>query len=558
MAPRRAAFAGVRSTVVAVVGVVLLALIGPSIPANAAEDLPVEYSTCTGKEFTTAIPVLKKVDRKTGVVTLARARSSKVATGSLVCRSASWASDELKAIQARFGQWIYVPIDASRLVPRIDPSRFNVSLATIPCRLAYSTDTAQADNWMTSLSWSRESRYARFLPTDRRVRGLIVHLTDDPSAASEQDSPEIASLNRILRAATNVADDYWQAQSAGRFGLNFDIAPGIHHPGRLERPTGSARQFVLRDQLVSLDDRIDFSGYDLVIATWPTIPSTGSIGEVVFIPTLGADGSQTQVLLMVDRDYPDSMTFLFKHELAHTFGLPDLYASTDNALENRFVGNATLMGRGSDYLTSYERWILGWVPDDAVLCVTKDGPGEAELSKLGDRPGSPTMAIYPISRTKAVVVEYRDEQLPSGVAAGPHLFVYWVNAQSASALSAGTGAEDQNMFSMRGAQDTSRTATEFFRMHQAEPPMVSYRKDREQLRRIPAYTSADSRSYREYLDDIGVSNRAAAANTDPFLAPGSEDAILESWFGLTTPSAPRLATGGTGSPGLAFSWNMAR
>lgn len=556
--PGRPVAAAIRSTVMAVVVSVLVVLIGPTIPANAAGALPVESSACSSKEFTTAIPVVKKVDKKTGTVTLARARSSKVATGSLVCRSGSWASDELKVIQARFGQWIYVPIDADRLTPRIDPSRFNVSLATVPCRLTFQTDALRTDAWTASLSWSRDSRSGRFLPSNRRVRGLILHLTDDPSAAREQDSPEIEGLNRMLRAAANDADDYWQSQSAGRFGLSFDIAPGIFYPGQPVQPTGSARQFVLRDQLVTLDDRIDFAGYDLVLATWPVIPNTGAAGEVVLIPTLGADGSQTQVLVMMDRDSTDSLPWLFKHEFAHTLGLPDLYGLPENFLDNRFVGNTTLMGKGSDYLTSYERWILGWVPDDAVLCVTKDGPGEAELAKLGDRSGSPTMAIYPISPTQAVVVEYRDEQLPSGVVDGPHLFVYWVNAASTSALSAGTGAEGQNIFSMRGAQDTSRTSTEFFRMHQSEPPMVNYRKDLEQLRRIPAYAAGDSRSYTEYLRDIGLSNRVGAANTDPFLAPGSDDAILEPWFGLTIPSAPRLAVRGAGSPGLTFSWNMIR
>jgi len=106
------------------------------------------------------------------------------------------------------------------------------------------------------------------------------------------------------------------------------------------------------------------------------------------------------------------------HELGHALGLPDLYSSTGVGF--RFAGVFGLMNnifdRGSEYF-AWERWLLGWLDDSQVVCVTSQKL-EITLAPV-ERIGGQKMAVIPLGPFRAVVVEVRraegyDSKLPKG------------------------------------------------------------------------------------------------------------------------------------------------
>jgi hypothetical protein len=52
------------------------------------------------------------------------------------------------------------------------------------------------------------------------------------------------------------------------------------------------------------------------------------------------------------------------HEVMHLYGLTDLYGS------NTGPGRLSLMASNALNLLSYEKWVLGWLPDSEVTCVS--------------------------------------------------------------------------------------------------------------------------------------------------------------------------------------------
>ena len=113
------------------------------------------------------------------------------------------------------------------------------------------------------------------------------------------------------------------------------------------------------------------------------------------------------------------------HELGHNLTLPDLYHSSGP--QHRSVGMFSLMGNTAGRafeLFGFERWSLGWIADDQVVCA---GSGEtrATLSPVA-RPGGTKMLIVPLSSTSAIVVESRRiESHDAGFT--PGALVYFVN-----------------------------------------------------------------------------------------------------------------------------------
>jgi M6 family metalloprotease-like protein len=103
------------------------------------------------------------------------------------------------------------------------------------------------------------------------------------------------------------------------------------------------------------------------------------------------------------------------HEISHSMGLVDLYASTQSDATNRYdghryVGEFSYMGLSSyssnaPSLLAFERWNLGWLDDSQIECMKS-----ASLTKLItpiQSIGGTKAVIIPLSRTKALVIESR-------------------------------------------------------------------------------------------------------------------------------------------------------
>lgn len=123
---------------------------------------------------------------------------------------------------------------------------------------------------------------------------------------------------------------------------------------------------------------------------------------------------------------------LFAHEFGHNLGLVDLYPY--NGTQHRFVGEYSLMGLISGIapeLLGWERWTLGWLDDNQVVCQGNVGNGSVTLTPI-ETSGGVKLLTIPIDTKSTIVVESRrklgyDKNL---VKEGP--LVYLVDASIAS------------------------------------------------------------------------------------------------------------------------------
>jgi hypothetical protein len=121
----------------------------------------------------------------------------------------------------------------------------------------------------------------------------------------------------------------------------------------------------------------------------------------------------------------------FNHEFGHEMSLVDLYAYQGSG--HRFVGEYSIMGliscTGQD-LFGWEKWILGWLNDDQVICANS-GISTALITPI-ETAGGTKLFTMPISNTAAIVVESRraigyDKKLPK---TGPLVYIVDTNIPS--------------------------------------------------------------------------------------------------------------------------------
>src|SRR5690606_12284097 len=128
------------------------------------------------------------------------------------------------------------------------------------------------------------------------------------------------------------------------------------------------------------DAAVDFSQMDLVLVL--TNPdATGIPYGRAFTGFAGhgiqADGVTIANGITSGSDLLQWGHLRLNHEMGHSLGLPDLYAYPGSAAAEAdqfaFTGEFSLMGNifgQAPELTAIERWMLGWLEDEQVLCLS--------------------------------------------------------------------------------------------------------------------------------------------------------------------------------------------
>ena len=167
------------------------------------------------------------------------------------------------------------------------------------------------------------------------------------------------------------------------------------------------------------DVDIDFSKTDsLIILANPDSTGIGNSGPAfaaVRKNGITLDGKYISNGATSAYDLNNWKSIWLNHEVTHTLGLVDLYASTQSNPANRYdglryTGEFSYMGFSSyesnaPSLFAFERWNLGWINDSQIKCL-KDAKSTELISPVQTSSGVKAVVI-PISRTKAVVIESR-------------------------------------------------------------------------------------------------------------------------------------------------------
>jgi hypothetical protein len=138
---------------------------------------------------------------------------------------------------------------------------------------------------------------------------------------------------------------------------------------------GFVRRFI-----AAHDSAIDFTGVKAVILEGSSTSNNSSIAEAMMMSETARDPYFRPIetnegkiynFSLLDKHAPAST---ITHETMHLYGLTDLYGT------NTGPGNLTLMASQEIKLLSYEKWVLGWIPDSEVQCLSN--PSNTTITKI--------------------------------------------------------------------------------------------------------------------------------------------------------------------------------
>jgi M6 family metalloprotease-like protein len=202
--------------------------------------------------------------------------------------------------------------------------------------------------------------------------------------------------------------------------------------------TGEGHQAFIQEAVTLADADVDFSTADSVVVMIP-FEATAIRSGPAFGANPGqgytADGKIFSNGLTSGADLRDwaargaGFRWL-NHESGHTMGLPDLYAfqAANEDDRHRFVGGFGLMGlidgNAPEYF-AFERWQLGWLDDNQIVCLPSGG--ETVTLTAIELAGGRKAVMVPRSRSRAVVVESRRRLGYDANLAKPGALVYVVD-----------------------------------------------------------------------------------------------------------------------------------
>lgn len=274
------------------------------------------------------------------------------------------------------------------------------------------------------------------LPSFGTVRSLIIPV-DFPEVAGQGDP------GSLFTPLANEVRDFFHKQSYGRLAFAFDILPNWvrlpFNPSRygFTSVNGSGDFTSYRNDIFAmLDGQVDFSNYDAVYILVPkempmskmgygpaiTGPTWTSTGYVINGATGGAD-----MYLQ-----PGNEWRWMAHETGHAFGLYD----EDLDHKSQTLGHWSLMAmnwsRNAIENNSWDRYLLGWLPEAQVACLPKEQLGSAgtsvALEPLVRQSAGTKAAMVPLSGSKILVMESRKSEGYDRIAAGNEgVLVYTVD-----------------------------------------------------------------------------------------------------------------------------------
>ena len=221
---------------------------------------------------------------------------------------------------------------------------------------------------------------------------------------------------KYFTAAENISD-----LSSGKIKVNFVFAQVLDVPyskkdminlksnqqSAYNRDENSSTFGFVRNMIISNDKSIDFSGVDSVFLQGPQVSdqifrNSSYIAEAFmffsnptnpwFRPIETKEGLVFNAVL-TNGLVENAITIT--HELLHNFGLIDLYGS------NNSPSQFSIMADQYVRLLSYEKWVLGWLPDSQVQCMTE----QKDIDKFG----LSTQIKIPNSNAEHVVVINSDD-----------------------------------------------------------------------------------------------------------------------------------------------------
>jgi M6 family metalloprotease-like protein len=170
----------------------------------------------------------------------------------------------------------------------------------------------------------------------------------------------------------------------------------------------------LQDAVATTDAVVNFGQFRVVyiVSTRPGDPVTASASTLLPAQAIGADGVELRHLVQSGIDVQAGVV---AHEIAHQFGLPDLYDfdAAPGTVNHTWVGGWDPMSSPNPvfpHMLAWHKLKLGWLGPQHVRCVGPGGQLTETITPLAQAPLSPDVKaiVVPLGPSSAYVVEARE------------------------------------------------------------------------------------------------------------------------------------------------------
>lgn len=274
------------------------------------------------------------------------------------------------------------------------------------------------------------------LPSTGRVNVIVLF-------ADFEDAPATRSPQEVFSILSPGAEQFFAAQSYGRFDLQLQphfvwlrlSQPSAHYGNSLT--TYYEHLAFLQEAIDLADAELDFSQVQAVV-----LLANPDAYEIAYGPTytgfldsgLSADGVIIPNGMTSGRDLLHWGHLWLNHEMGHSLGLPDLYAYDLQEFIFAYTGGYSVMGNifgHAPELTAFERWQLGWLDDEQILCLPSGVETEVSLTAI-EQPGGLKALVTPLDDSRLLVVESRRALGYDQALEQPGALVYIVDANISS------------------------------------------------------------------------------------------------------------------------------
>ena len=246
-----------------------------------------------------------------------------------------------------------------------------------------------------------------------RLRDASFSFGDKEKNLFQKASENIYNLSsgrsRITFAFNNIVD----------LGITVQEMDSVKNPDNdikswQERYTKSSWGFV-KKFITDQDSKINYSGFDGVLfVSYSSISQSWLANAMMmkkdpfdpwYAPMLTSEGPINNAILLYNA--LDELTLT--HELMHLYGLTDLYYPPNFGLSTPTSPPFSLMvGGAGRTLLAWEQWVLGWLPDENVHCVSEKNDIKSDSVNNTfsiDYSNKDQLLVIPTSSASALIVD---------------------------------------------------------------------------------------------------------------------------------------------------------